>query len=249
MQRETDEFRDIVDGDWAGGHIAGRRPSAEEMTRSLQVLITRQCIYSHTPGLGRTYDLVRAYPTFYRRYFGALGYRLEISARDQMVALVVPGDETRYDGMFERLRKDETIVLLALRLLWEEAMRAHEIGDAGVVETTTDALVDRIEGATQGSPPDEVRLLEILRRFQRNGAARLGERDRVGRVSPLTILPGIAILVPDSYVEDLMAWVATPSGELSPSIDADRTAFEIERSDILKDDLIGRSAGRGSARV
>ena len=245
MQRETDEFRDIVDGDWAGGHVAGRRPSAEEMTRSLQVLITRQCVYAHTPGLGRTYDLVRAYPTFYERYFGALGYRLEISARDQMVALVVPGDEARYDGMFERLRKDETIVLLALRLLWEEAMRAHEIGDAGVVETTTDALVDRIESATQGSPPDEVRLLEILRRFQRNGAVRLGERDRVGRVSPLTILPGIAILVPDSYVEDLMAWVATPSGEASQ----DFTAVEVERGDTSKDSFVERPAGRWSARV
>ena len=249
MQRETDEFRDIVDGDWAGGHIAGRRPSAEEMTRSLQVLITRQCIYAHTPGLGRTYDLVRAYPTFYERYFGALGYRLEISARDQMVALVVPGDEARYDGMFERLRKDETIVLLALRLLWEEAMRAHEIGDAGVVETTTDALVDRIESATQGSPPDEVRLLEILRRFQRNGAVRLGERDRVGRVSPLTILPGIAILVPDSYVEDLLAWVATPSATSDPGAVPDPTTVEIERSDASKDLLVERPAGRGSARV
>ncbi|RYG85860.1 DUF4194 domain-containing protein [bacterium] len=249
MQRETDEFRDIVDGDWAGGHIVGRRPSAEEMTRSLQVLLTRQCIYSHTPGLGRTYDLVRAYPTFYERYFGTLGYRLEVSARDQMVALVVPGDEARYDGMFERLRKDETIVLLALRLLWEEAMRAHEIGDGGVVEKTTDTLVDRIESATQAAPPDEMRLLDILRRFQRNGAVRLGERDRVGRVSPLSILPGIAVLVPDSYVEDLMAWVAAPPSERSPSLDPDRTAVEIERSAGSADTVVQRPAGRGSTLV
>jgi hypothetical protein len=212
MQRETDEFRDIVDGEWAGGRIAGKRPTAEEMTRSLQVLITRQCVYSHTPGIGRTYDLVRAYPTFYERYFGALGYRLDIAPRDQMVALAVPGDEPRYDGVFERLRKDETIVLLALRLLWEEAIRAHELGNAGMAETTTDAVVDRIEAATQGSPPEEARLLDILRRFQRHGAVRVGERDRMGRVSPLTILPGISVLVPDSYVEDLMAWAATPSG-------------------------------------
>lgn len=236
MQRETDEFRDIVDGDWAGGRIAGKRPTAEEMTRSLQVLITRQCVYSHTPGIGRTYDLVRAYPTFYERYFGALGYRLEVSPRDQMVALAVPGDEPRYDGVFERLRKDETIVLLALRLLWEEAIRAHEMGEAGMAETTTDALVDRIESATQGTPPDEVRLLEILRRFQRHGALRLGERDRMGRVSPLTILPGIAILVPDGYVEDLMAWVATPAAARGERLDADPNAVEIELSGLLSDE-------------
>ncbi|WP_082537410.1 MULTISPECIES: DUF4194 domain-containing protein [unclassified Aureimonas] len=255
MQRETDEFRDIVDGDWAGGNIAGKRPSAEEMTRSLQVLITRQCVYSHTAGIGRTYELVRAYPTFYERYFGALGYRLEVSARDQMVALAVPGDEPRYDGVFERLRKDETIVLLVLRLLWEEAIAAHEMGDAGTVETTTDALVDRIESATQGPPPEENRLLDILRRFQRHGAARLGERDRVGRVSPLTILPGIATLVPDSYVADLMAWVETPSQGVDSGLEAgvgpNPNAVEIERTEppAASEGEAGRPGDRGRPDV
>ncbi|WP_279482008.1 DUF4194 domain-containing protein [Aureimonas sp. SK2] len=210
MPPETDEFRDIVEGDWAGGHIAGKRPTSEEMTRALQVMMTRQCVYSHTPNIGRSYDLVRAYPTFFERYFGSLGYRLVVSPRDQMVALSVPADAPRYDGLFERLRKDETVVLLALRLIWEEALRAHEAGDAGVVDATTDDLVDRIAGIAQVPPPDEPRLLDILRGFARHGAVRLGERDRVRRVSPLAILPGIGILVPDSYVKELILWAGAP---------------------------------------
>ncbi|WP_182086872.1 DUF4194 domain-containing protein [Aureimonas sp. ME7] len=210
MPPETDEFRDIVDGDWAGGHIAGKRPTGEEMTRALQVMMTRQCLYSHTVGAGRTYDLVRAYPTFFERYFGSLGYRLVVSPRDQMVALSVPENEPRYDGTFERLRKDETIVLLALRLIWEEALRAHEAGDAATVEATTDDLVDRIAGVAQAPAPDEPRLLDILRMFARHGALKLGERDKARRVSPLTILPGIGILVPDSYVKELILWAGEP---------------------------------------
>jgi hypothetical protein len=212
MNREIDEFREIVDGEWPGGAIQGRRPNEEEMRRALQVLLTRQCLYSSTPGLGRTYEIVRAYASFFERYFGTLGYRLVVSPCDQMVALSVPMGDTRYDAVYERLRKDETIVLLALRLLWEEAVGSQDIGEGGMLETTTGDLVDRIRAVTQVDPPEETRLLDILRMFQRQGAVRVGQRDRIEKVSPLTVLPGVAVLVPDSYLEDLLNWAASQGG-------------------------------------
>ncbi len=49
----------------------------------------------------------------------------------------------------------------------------------------------------RSDPPDEARLIEILRLFARKGALRLGERDRLERVTPLTVMPGIAVLSPD----------------------------------------------------
>jgi len=216
MSRELAEFRQIVDGEWPDGAIHGRKPTDEEITRSLQVMLTRQCIYSSTPGLGRTYELIRAYASFFERYFGALGYRLTISNRDQMVALAVPSGESRYDSVYERLRKDETIVLLALRLMWEQAVGSQEIGEGGLFETTTGELIDRVRNVTHTEPPDETRLLDILRLFQRLGAVRVGQRDRLEKVSPLTILPGVSVLVPDSYLEDLMLWAAA-SGSQSES--------------------------------
>jgi hypothetical protein len=85
MNLEIDEFREIIDGEWPGGAIQGRKPNEDEMRRTLQVMLTRQCIYSSTPGLGRTYEIVRAYASFFERFFGTLGYRLVISPRDQMV--------------------------------------------------------------------------------------------------------------------------------------------------------------------
>lgn len=210
MNLEIEEFGQIVDGEWPEGAIQGRGPSREELRRALQILLTRQCVYSHTPGIGRTYDLIRAYSSFFERFFGTLGYRLVVNNRDQMVALLVPAGEARYDAVYERLRKDETIVLLALRLLWEEAIGNQDIGDGGIAEMTTGDLVDRIKTVTQTEPPDEARLLDILRVFQRHGAVRVGQRDRVEKVSPLTILPGIAVLVPDSYVEELLLWATVP---------------------------------------
>lgn len=211
MPHELAEFREIVDGEWPGQQSGARRPSEDDLTRALQVMLTRQCIYSHTPGIGRTYDIVRAYSPFFEAYFGAIGYRLAVSPRDQMVALSVPR-ESRYDTVYERLGKQETIVLLALRLMWDEAVRAQDIADGGIAETTTGDLVDRIKSVTQADPPEEARLAEILRLLQRHGGVRVGERDRVERVSPLSILPGVAILVPDGFLDELKLWAATPSG-------------------------------------
>lgn len=217
MLPELIEFTQITDGDWPDGAISGKAPNKEELTRALQVLMTRQCIYSSTPGLGRTYDIIRAYNTFFEKFFGAMGYRLLVSNRDQMVALQVPVGETRYDAVYERLKKDEIIVLLALRLMWEEAVSNQDIGEGGIADTTTGDLIDRIKSVTQGEPPEEARLNDILRRYQKHGAVRVGERDRVERVSPLSVLPGVSVLAPDSFLENLKLWAASPKEDAPAS--------------------------------
>lgn len=211
--KDIAELKQILDGEWPEGAVQGKKPSEEEMTRALQALLTRQCIYSSTPSLGRTYEIIRAYASFFERYFAALGYRLMVSPRDQMVALSVPQGEARYDAIYERLRKDETIVLLGLRLLWEEAISNQNVGDGGIVETTTGELIDKIRAVTQSEPPEEARLLDIMRVFQRHGVVRTGMRDRIEKVSPLSILPGVAIVVPDGYLEDLMQYAASSQSE------------------------------------
>lgn len=211
--KDIAELKQIIDGEWPEGAVQGKKPSEEEMTRALQALLTRQCIYSSTPSLGRTYEIIRAYSSFFERYFSALGYRLVVSPRDQMVALSVPQGEARYDAIYERLRKDETIVLLGLRLLWEEAISNQNVGDGGIVETTTGELIDKIRAVTQSEPPEEARLLDIMRVFQRHGVVRTGMRDRIEKVSPLSILPGVSIVVPDGYLEDLMQYAVSSSSE------------------------------------
>lgn len=218
--KELAEFKQIVDGEWPEGAIQGRKPTADEITRAVQALMTRQCIYSSTPSLGRTYEIVRAYSSFLEGYFAVLGYRLVVSPRDQMVALSVPMGESRYDAIYERLRKDETIILLGLRLLWEEAISNQNVGDGGIVETTTGELIDKVRAVTQTEPPEEARLMDILRTFQRHGVVRVGLRDRIEKVSPLSVLPGVSIVVPDGYLEDLMQYAAsaqTDTPEPQPS--------------------------------
>ena len=207
---ELREFSEIVDGEWGETPVGARKPSAEELTRAIQVMITRQVIYASTPGLGGTYEIVSAYGSFFSRYFGAMGLRFVSSPRDQMVALSVPQGESRYDSVYERLYKDETLVLLAMRLVWEEAVANQDIAEGGVCETTTGDLVDRYKSASQLDPPNEGRLMDILRLFQRRGAVKVGNRDRVERVTPISILPGVVVLAPDTFLDEMKLLAAAP---------------------------------------
>ncbi|MCJ2045173.1 DUF4194 domain-containing protein [Methylobacterium sp. J-078] len=205
-------FRAIVDGEEPPPPGA-RAPSEEELTRALQVLLKSQCVYAGTPGIGRSYELARHYAPFFQAYFGCLGYRFEVAHRDQMVCLRVPLDGIRHDAQGERLRKDETLVLLSLRLAYEEGLRAHQVTTEGVVECTTDDIAESIRTVTRSDPPDEQRLIDILRLFARKGALRLGERDKVEKITPLMVLPGITVLSPDTWMDQVRSWGAARGEE------------------------------------
>ena len=198
-------FRAIIDGD-EPPPPGSRAPGAEELIRALQVMLKAQVIYADTPGIGRTYELARHYAPFFTEYFACLGYQLTIAHRDQMVSLGPAADAPRYDMAGERLRKDETLVLLALRLLYEEGLRDARAGTDGIVECTTDEIVEKIRTAARNDPPEEVRLGEILRLIARRGGLKLGERDRIERVTPLALLPGLAVLASDAWMERLRSW-------------------------------------------
>lgn len=198
-------FRAIIDGD-EPPPPGSRAPDAEELIRALQVMLKAQVIYADTPGVGRAYELARHYAPFFNDYFACLGYALTIAHRDQMVSLSPAADAPRYDIAGERLRKDETLVLLALRLLYEEGLRDARVGTDGIVECTTDEIVEKIRTAARNDPPDEGRLGEILRLFARRGGLKLGERDRIERVTPLALLPGLTVIASEGWMERLRAW-------------------------------------------
>jgi hypothetical protein len=165
-------------------------------------MMARQCIYGGMHGLGSYYRVLSTpeYQGFFRKYFAAMGLEFYHDTRSGMVALKVPGGAPRFDHQSTRLRKDETAVLIALRVAYEEAFRNKQFNDLGTVETTTDELFDKLSaiGGIEIEPP---RLLEILTFLKKKGVVEIGERDPVERVSPLIILPGIEVIVPSTYIE------------------------------------------------
>lgn len=188
------------------GRKVGEEEIAAQLQTAAQVMLLHQVIYADTPGIGPSYDLLRRHRVYFGRLFESLGYELTFDVDTQSIALV-PG-ELNYGWRQIRLKKDETLVALVLRLLLEEATGHGEIDDQGRVESDTDAFYDRYRTLSGEEPPAEARLAEILRGFQRRGLVRVGERDREEQITPVTVLPGIRSIVTERFAFAVADWCA-----------------------------------------
>jgi hypothetical protein len=235
MIDELREFRDLVDK--ADTYKIGRGvpppPGEEEIARCLQIMLARQCIYPWMHGIESSYRTLSTpeYQDFFRKYFVALGLRFYHDTRSGMVALKVKEDTPRYDWQAARLKKDETCVLLALRLMYDEELKRGNSTERGTVEVTTNDLYDKLQVIAKIEVPD-VRLQEILHFMRRKGVVDIGERDPVDRVLELNILPGVEIAVSPAYVEHVRIRVeidglvvanTTRSEESLQSVTSDQT--------------------------
>lgn len=209
MLHELREVREILDSKetYRPGVGKPEPPDEDEMIRCVQVMLAHQCIYRDQARFSRVYTIMAfaPYQGFFKKYFALMGMEFVHDVRSGMLALKVPGDCTRYDWQAAKLKKDETLVLLVLRLAYEEGYRDNAMGDRGEVEITSDDLVERYEVVTN-TEIEESRLTDILTSLRKRGVVRLGDRDPVDRVRPITILTGIEVVVPETYIEQIRQW-------------------------------------------
>jgi hypothetical protein len=183
----------------------------EEMLQSaLQALLFHQCLYEDWPH-AQAYRIIARHLSNVQPIVGAFGYRVTHHPVSNMIVLQSSG--VVYGTQLARLKKDETTVLLVLRLLYAEGVSS--LDEYGRVEITTDDVHDRLRAAGDEPPPMQ-RLSEILKMFHRKGLVKIGDRDPVEQLIVLTIMPGITVLVPDVYVEALVQWLEERSEDASP---------------------------------
>jgi hypothetical protein len=173
----------------------------EDLQSALQAILFHQCLYEDWPH-APSYRLLARHLANVQPILAAFGYSLRHHPVAHM--LVLEPSAPVFGLQMSRLKKDETAVLIVLRLLYEEGITA--LDEQGRVETTTDDIHDRLKTCGE-EPPPIVRLLDILRMFQRKGLVRVGEHDAVEQLTALMIMPGITILVSDVYVEGVTQWL------------------------------------------
>lgn len=200
MASELKDLRDLLDSD------RGEPVEAAAVATAIQALTYHQVLYEDTTGVPReVLSLLRRHRPFFDRYFAAAGYVLDYDAKTQMFALAPRGKV--YGWRLTRLKKDETLVRLACRLILEQGFQSGSMDEYGRVASDTDEIAETFRILAQADPPSEARLADILKDLHRLGAVRVGDRDRFERVTDLTMMPGLRVYVSDKTLTSMRTWL------------------------------------------
>lgn len=208
----------------------GGKVEEEDLQSALQALLFHQCLYEDWP-YPPAYRIIARHLAQVQPIVAALGYKLVHHTVANM--LVLDTESVVYGINMARLKKDETVVLLILRLLYAENISS--LDDRGRIDTNTDDLHDRLRSAGE-EPPAVKRLHEILKFFQRKGLVRIGENDPEEQILQLSIMPGMTMLVPDVYVEAVIQWLERQAFE------AAEAGEEAAASAVVADSMLGHVA-------
>lgn len=201
------EFKDAIERQM---EAAGERRSEEEVVQALarasRDLLSRQTIHGDDRILSASYRLLWDHRRYFEPLFASMGFEIHYR-QDYGYVLLQPG-EIAVESRRGRIRKDETLVLFALRLIWEETSRDGDMDAMGRVETDSGALMDRYRILAQTVFPSLPRLREMMKDFKARGLVTLGEEDREEEVLPITVMPVIREIVTAQLAQEVMAYTA-----------------------------------------
>jgi hypothetical protein len=110
------------------------------------------------------------------------------------------------------MKLDESLLLLVLRLYYEEAFNKYEINDHGEVEADGETILQVYEDRTRRIRPPVTRVHEILTGFRQRGLVRIEDQGD-SRSFRLYLRPALPMVVAEDTLKSLEEFVAKASGE------------------------------------
>lgn len=159
------------------------------------------------------YRLVANHFDYYTNLFDALGWTLHRDDTFGLIGLLPSETES-----FARLRLVDTLMLLCLRLLYEEGMERFETRE-GSVYTQSETLLSRYETLLGRKRPLLTDYREVLVRLRRHALIETGDEDEDG-LPGLRILPTVRLVTGDKVQERLAAYLES-SDVVAGEADAD----------------------------
>lgn len=179
----------------------------ERMERELRQaalhLWRSQFVYESDWGSKTHYDLIRRHRAYFENLFDALGYRVVVGrAVDGYVGILAVELPPR-----QSMRLEDSLLLLVLRLYYEEAFKRYQITDAGEIEVDSETILQVYEERTRRQRPNVGRFQEILSQFKQRGLVRMSDEGD-NRNFTLYLRPALPIVVGEDMLASLEEFVA-----------------------------------------
>ncbi len=178
-----------------------------ELRRAAQNLWRAQFLYQTDFGSKTSYDLILQHRSYFENLFAALGYRV-VGGRmnDQYLGLLATDLPAR-----QTMKLDESLLLLVLRLHYEEAFKRFEITDSGEIEVDGETILQLYEDRTRRTRPPVTRVHDILTAFRQRGLLRLEDQGD-SRTFKLFLRPALPVVVAEDTLASLEEFVAKSEG-------------------------------------
>lgn len=194
-------------------HLLERHGDIDEdsLRQAASLMLGRQFLYLHRSRDRDAYRLVVNHYDYFRNLFDALGWSLHRDDDFGFVGLLPAETES-----FARLKLVDTLLVLCLRLLYEEGMDRMEVRD-GCVYAEPEELLGRYEALLKRKRPGLTDMRAILARLARFGLIETDDIHGSELLPRLRILPGIRVVTDSRVMERLAGYMAEGGSEVDDS--------------------------------
>jgi uncharacterized protein DUF4194 len=173
----------------------------KELRQAAQQLWRAQFIYENDWGMKTSYEVLRRHTGYFENLFDALGYRVVGRPNDGYIGLVATELPPR-----QSMKLDESLLLLVLRLHYEEAFTRFEAKEFGEIEVESEQILQIYEDRTHRERPNFGRVKEILGGFRQRGLVRIVDQD--DKNLTLFLRPALPIVVSKDTLGSLEEFVS-----------------------------------------
>jgi hypothetical protein len=198
MLRDLDKIVEEADSSGEDGERLEK-----ELRHAAQHLWRSQFLYQNDWGSKGSYDLIQRYKSYFENLFAALGYRI-VGGRpsDHYLGLLAIDLPPR-----QKMKLEESLLLLVLRLHHEEAFKRYEMNDAGEIEVEGEKILQVYEERTHRSRPPVSVVHEVLTAFRQRGLLRVVDEGD-NRHFTLFLRPALPVVVGEDTLASLEEYVA-----------------------------------------
>jgi hypothetical protein len=193
----------------------------EDFRGAASALLRRQFLTLERVRDRDPYRIIINHFDYFTNLFDALGWTLHRDDAFDLVGLLPTDAES-----FSRLKQIDTLMLLCLRLLYEEGMEKFEVTDGCVFEQS-ETLLSRYETLLGRKRPQLSDFREMLRTLKRYSMIELGE-DAEDGLPRIRILPTIRLVTGTKVQERIQAFIAAKSTDEDAARDEEQDSDEGE---------------------